>query len=215
MRAKRKLNKFQKTLRKILIAVLSLIIAIVIFFELTVRERIELAIIAEIKTVSYTALNNAINDLLLNNREKIDNLINISVDNSYQIKSISENVYNVNTFKTQVVEDAQKYIDNAMKKDGIKVKLGNFTGLTILSDIGPYIFFNIESTPTVTCEILSSFESAGVNQTLHHIELKTNVDIYVGNPIRIESIEYTTKFEIAQTVIIGNIPSAYGSISRY
>ncbi|MBQ4129304.1 MAG: sporulation protein YunB [Ruminococcus sp.] len=215
MRAKRKLNKFQKTLRKILIAVLSLIIAIIIFFELTVRERIELAIIAEIKTVSYTALNNAINDLLLNNREKIDNLINISVDNSYQIKSISENVYNVNTFKTQVVEDAQKYIDNAMKKDGIKVKLGNFTGLTILSDIGPYIFFNIESTPTVTCEILSSFESAGVNQTLHHIELKTYVDIYVGNPIRIESIEYTTKFEIAQTVIIGNIPSAYGSISRY
>ena len=215
MRCRKKLSQKQKMFRKILLVLLSVVLAVVVFFELTVRDRLELVIIAEIETVAHTAINNAVNDYIKENKEISNNLIAISKDDGNNINSISENTYNTNLFKTEITDKAQKYIDDIMRKDGIDVKLGNFTGLVILSELGPYIHFNIESSPTVSCEIISTFESAGVNQTIHHIELEVFVDIYIGNPIRIESVSFTTKYEIAQTIIVGDIPSAYGTISRY
>ncbi len=201
--------------RKVLLFLSSVALAMIVFFELTVRDRLELVIISEIETLAHTAINNAVNDYIKENEEISNNLIAISKDDSNNINSICENTYNTNLFKTEITDIAQQYIDDIMRADGIDVKLGNFTGLVILSDFGPYIHFDIESSPTVSCEIISIFESAGVNQTIHHIELEVFVDIYIGNPIRIESVSFSTKYEIAQTVIVGNVPSAYGTISRY
>lgn len=215
MQVKKKLSKAQLITKRIVCFILALITVFVVFYELTIEDRIELAIIAQIEAVSNGAINCAVSDYLLENKSVCDELINLSLDSSNQVRAISEDIYNVNIFKTGITEKSQNYIDKTMLNDGIDVKLGNFTGLNILSNWGPYVNLNIESTSTVTCDILSSFESSGVNQTLHHIELEVFVDIYVGNPIRIESIQFSTKYEIAQTLIVGNIPSAYGTISRY
>ncbi len=215
MRSKKKLSKTHKIIKKIIVSVLSLAIAVVVFFELTVRDRLEYVIIAEIKTLAHTAINNAVKDYINKNNSICDELVEFSSGDSSEITSITENIYAVNTFKAEISNMAQSYIDSMMLVDGINVKLGNFTGLTILSNVGPYIHFNIDSTPSVSCEILSSFKSAGVNQTMHHIELEVYVDIYVGNPFRIESIKFGTSYEISQTIIVGSVPSAYGTISRY
>ncbi len=215
MRAKKKSSKATKLLKKITCVLLALIITIVAFFELTVRDRIELVMIAQIKTLAHSAINTAINDYIKENKNICNELVCVNTDNVYQIKSITENSYNVNILKTELNISIQEYIEKKMASDKLYVKLGNFSGLTILSDFGPYIRFNIESTPTVSCAILSKFESAGLNQSIHHIELEVDVEIYVGNPIRIESVSFKDKFEISQTVIMGVVPNAYGAVTRY
>lgn len=215
MRAKKKSSKSVKLTKRIICALLAFVIILVIFFEVTVRDRIELVIIAQTKTLAHGAINDAVNDYICENQDVCANLIEINDDNSYRIKSITENAYNVNIVKTNLNVQIQDYIDSKMNSDKLYVKLGNFSGLTILSDFGPYVRFNIESTPTVSCALLSKFESVGVNQSIHHIELEVDVDIYVGNPIRIESIQFTDYFEISQTVIMGNVPNAYGTATRY
>lgn len=216
MRAKKKLPKYRRTIRKILICVLALVMAVVIFFELTVRERLELSIIAQIKAVSNKTINSAVSEYLENNSDICRQMVDIHCDDTSNVRSISENVHSVNVFKTDIIDVTQNAVDTVMKTHGIDVKLGNFTGLNILSDIGPVIPIDIDATTNIMCDITSSFESSGVNQTLHKITLDMNVDIYVGNPIRIESITFATSYEIAQTLIVGNTPSAYGNISsRY
>ncbi len=215
MRAKKKLSKSKSIFIRILLMFLAVIVTVVIFYELTIKERIELAIIAEVKTVSYMAINDAVTDYLSENKDMTNDLFVISSDENNKINSIKENMFSVNMLKTNVSNMSQKYIEKSMKTDGINVKLGNFTGLNILSDVGPAVHYDIDSIPTVSCEVVSSFESTGLNQSVQHISLDVYVDIYVGNPIRIESINFETSFEIAQTVIIGDIPSTYGLISRY
>lgn len=215
MRAKKKLSKRRKLLYKILYSLLAIIIAVVAFFELTVRERLELSIIAQVKTVSSSAINTAVSDYIKNNTLLNNIMVEINTDESGNVKSISENAFIVNQFKTDIIDVTQSYVDEVMRAHGIKVQLGNFTGLTILSEFGPFIPMDIDATTSIGCEVVSSFESCGVNQTLHRVQLNMEVDIYVGNPFRIESIAYTTSYEISQTVIVGSIPSAYGTISRY
>ncbi|MBR2714888.1 MAG: hypothetical protein IKB73_01620 [Ruminococcus sp.] len=215
MRAKKKLSKFQYTFRKVCTIVAVLIISIVMIFELTIRDRIELAMTAQIKSSSHRVINESIDKFLTNNREICNELIECSSDTENTVKYISENIHSVNLLKTGVTQCVSEALINHMNKDGINVKLGNFTGLNLFSDTGPNIYFDIDATPCVSCEFISSFESSGVNQTVHHIKLELLVDIYVGNPIRIESIKFKTMYEVAQTVVIGSVPSAYGTISRY
>ena len=215
MRAKKKPNKFKRIIRRFFYISITLIIAVIVFFELTVRDRLELAIIAEIKTVSHSAINAAVDEYINENKYICNDLLKISFNEANQITSILENPYYVNSFKTEITKKGQKYIEHLMCVDGIDVKLGNFTGMTLFTDVGPYVHFNIESKPTISCEIISSLESSGLNQTTHHIQLDVQVDIYVGNPIRIESISFETKYEISQTVIIGTVPTTYGIVSRY
>ena len=216
MRAKKKLPKYRRIIRKILICILALVLAVVIFFEFTVRDRLELSIIAQVKSVSNKAINAAVGDYLENNSDICREMVNIHCDDGSNVKSISEDTHSVNSFKTDIIEVTQTAVDDVMKTHGIDVKLGNFTGLNILSDIGPVIPIDIDATTNIMCDITSTFESSGVNQTLHKITLDMNVDVYVGNPIRIESIPFKTSYEIAQTLIVGSTPSAYGTISsRY
>ena len=216
MRTKKKLSKTRILFRRTALSTTALVIAVVVFFELTVRDRLELAIIAQIKSVSSTAINTAVNDYIKDNEKICANMVDIYSDDSSNVKSISEDAYTVNVLKTDIIDVTQSAVNDVMKTHGINVKLGNFTGLNILSDIGPVVPIDIDATTNISCEVESSFESSGLNQTLHRIKLDMYVDIYVGNPIRIESVAYKTSYEVAQTLIVGNTPSAYGSIStRY
>lgn len=215
MRTKKKKNKVRIIIDRILTAVLIFVVLVVAFFEVTVRERLELSIIAQVKTVSSSAINTAVGEYIKENMDVGNKMVEINSDESGNVKSISENAFIVNQFKTDITNAAQSYVDSVMSKHGIKVQLGNFTGLTILSEFGPYIPMDVDATSSIGCEVISTFESCGVNQTLHRLELKMDVDIYVGNPFRIESIAYSTNYEISQTIVVGNIPSAYGTISRY
>ena len=103
-----------------------------------------------------------------------------------------------------------------MSHDGtVSANLGSFTGLVLLTDVGPEVGFSVDTTQTVTCSFESSLESAGVNQSLHHIVMTVNVELLVYNPFRIEeTVSASSSFEIAQTVIVGAVPS-YTGINRY
>ena len=215
MRAKKKSTRKHKLFRRVFITLLSLTLLVVVFYELTVRDRLELSIIAQIKTICAESINDAVDDYLSENNGIENSMITISNDENGNLKSITENVYTVNRFKVDVSDKSQKYINDVLRKHGIFVKLGNFSGLSLISDMGPDVYLDVDATATVNCKITNKFESAGMNQTLHYTILTIYSDVYVGNPIRIESIKYKTSFEISQSVIIGEIPSTYGSRSRY
>lgn len=215
MRAKKKCNPKFRRLKRATICVISIILFIVIFFEITIKDRIELVIIAQIKSISYSTVDEVVSEYITNNKQLCDDMISIVYDDSNNVKSITEDASNVNIFKTKVTELSKSSIDEIMKVYGIEVKLGNFTGLNIISDIGPSIPIDVDATTTIKCKIRSEFVTAGINQTLHRCVLSVYGDIYVGNPIRIESIKFKTNFEISQTIIVGTMPSTYGTISRY
>ena len=56
--------------------------------------------------------------------------------------------------------------------------------------------------------------SAGINQTVHHITVTVYVDLLIYGPIRVgETVSTESAFEIAQTVIVGTVPSYSGVVS--
>lgn len=91
----------------------------------------------------------------------------------------------------------------------VRIPLGSLLSSELVWGRGPSVCIQAISVGTVHGEFESNFSDAGVNQTLHRIELILSVPITVllpGGPLE---IPVTTGLCVAETVIVGQIPETY------
>lgn len=100
-----------------------------------------------------------------------------------------------------------------MKKPGVSVPLTSILELKLLSGMGPRINFRLMPSGNVSAVFKSEFESAGINQTRHRIYIEVTTKVRFLSPIAIESQEFVNQVNIAETILIGDVPEAYYSIT--
>lgn len=210
---RKKLSPVRKKIRKSIAVFLSLLILFTVYFEIAVKHQLHDIIIRDMKTLSEKAVTAAVDDLLAEYSGKVVKTCDIVYDNG-SVAAITTDAAYINSVKTFITSRAQERIDALSHEQGVSIRLGNFTGLVFLSDLGPDIRFSVDSSQTVSCEFHSSFESGGVNQTVHHITITVYVDLLIYSPFRVdETVVTESTFEIAQTVIVGAVPSYSGVVS--
>ncbi len=205
----------RRRVRKLAVICLAAIIFLIAYFETAVKSQLSDVIVRDMRTLSQQAITMAAEDFLAENPDIGEKLCRIRYHDG-TVAAISADTPSINSVKTEITRRAQKNIDTLSHTQGVATCLGSLTGLVILADAGPEVRFSVESTQTVSCEFKSSFESAGINQTVHHIIMTVSVDLLICNPFRIhKTVSTTSSFEIAQTVIVGSVPSYSGIASAY
>ncbi|MBQ6153129.1 MAG: sporulation protein YunB [Ruminococcus sp.] len=213
MRCRRKLSKTQRKIRKYISIFISLILIAVFLFEFSVKRQLTAVLITQLKMLIETSVTQAVEDFFSQNQGVTDDLAELHYSSS-GVQAISTDSEKINKIKAGVSSLSQDYIDTAAQQDGVDIPLGELTGLVLFSQAGPSIHLSISSKQVVKCVLQSSFESAGINQTIHHITLNVETEVTVYNPYRIrEPIETETSYEIAQTVIVGSVPSYSGVVT--
>ena len=215
MLCKRKPSSVRRRVRKYICIILAVIIILTSYFELAVRVELGAVIRAQMKIAAQTAINSAVSDFLAENPDAGKRLSALDHTDSGTVSSITTDPSYINYMKSDISLRTQRYIDSLSREKGLSIPVGSFTGLVIFSNLGPEVSLPVDSRTVVTCKLESTFDSAGINQTVHHISLKVNADIAVYNPFRIyNSIKTSSDFEISQTVISGAVPN-YGGIVTY
>ncbi|MBQ9680370.1 MAG: hypothetical protein IJV48_06800 [Ruminococcus sp.] len=214
MLCRKKLSPVRRKLRKYTAILLVIVIGCVTYFEYAVKAQLKDIIVRDMQTVAEQAVTAAVDEFLAEHTDIGEKLCDISYNNG-TVAAVTTNTPYVNYIKTSVTESAQEQIDYLSHHQGVSARLGSFTGLVLLMNVGPQVYFSVDSTQTVSCEFESSFESGGLNQTVHHVTMTVYVDLLIYNPFRIaETVSTSSTFEIAQTVIVGSVPS-YGGVISY
>ena len=155
----------------------------------------------------------AINDAVTRKLGELDlsygDLAKVVYSDAGQPRSIETNSSQINLLKAEATRAAQDEITK-IKHSEILIPLGAFTGLTLISNAGPDIRLTFCMTGNFNSRLESSFESAGMNQTLHHIKLVVAAHIVTASADYGDTIDFETDFEVAQNVITGEIPTIYG-----
>ena len=151
------------------------------------------------------AVKNTLNDLDFD----YNDFAKVQYGSDGKVRSVETNSKNINIFKASVTKSAQDEVAK-IKRSEMKIPLGAFTGLTLLSNAGPEIPLTFCLTGNFDSRIESSFESAGINQTIHHIKLVITSHIVTGSVDHQGEMTFDTDFELAQSVIVGEIPTTYG-----
>ena len=215
MLCRRKVKGARRRIRRYICVILVAAVLFTVYFEVAVRVQLTEVIRTRMRTVAQTAVNSAVGDFLSENADIGERLTELCLTDGGAVAAIRTDPSYINYVKQDISLRSQEYIDRISRGEGIKVPLGSFSGLMFLNSVGPEVSMTIESSQTVSCTFVSTFDSAGINQSLHHIRLIVHTDIAVYSPFRIyDTISVTSDYEIAQTVVVGSVPT-YGGVVTY
>lgn len=142
------------------------------------------------------------------NKYKYEDLVTVERDNDNNIALVKSNIVPINLLISDVAENVQTKL-NENEEDYINIKMGGLTANKFLSGAGINIPVKIYLVGNVQTDLRSEFTSAGINQTLHKIYLQVDCNVSVMTPYNNINEEISNQVLIAESVIVGNIPSTY------
>lgn len=163
--------------------------------------------------MSVNAVCDAVNSTISKLGYEYTDLAKIVYADNGTVQSIETDSIKINKIKASITKSVQKEIAKIYDNE-IDIPIGSFTNITVLSNFGPCIPVTFNLTGSFSSEIISTFDEAGINQTVHHIKLLVTSKIMTTSLDYSGKIIFTTDFELAQSVIVGNTPSGYGSLYR-
>lgn len=140
-------------------------------------------------------------------------LVEIVRDTSGNIVSIQTDAMRINQIKSGINTAVASALANLDGKE-LGVPLGSLTGLALLNGRGPRLNVIISLTGSAQTQFINEFSSAGVNQTRHQIFLKTTVTLLIVFPTATVTTAYTMNMLVAETIIVGKVPLAYGEMTQ-
>ena len=161
-----------------------------------------------LKNTLSNVLDGTVNDMVDQLGVQYGKMVNIEKNPDGTIAAITLNSTYINGYKADI-------------SDGCSDKLSNFTETVVPIPIGSIIggsFFNgrgacIDVPATIygfaVTDVISRFESAGINQTRHTIYLNVTASAhaYMGMCHLNESVDET--IILVETIIVGEVPGSY------
>ncbi|MCD8126247.1 MAG: sporulation protein YunB [Clostridiales bacterium] len=100
-----------------------------------------------------------------------------------------------------------------MERETVEVPLGTALDFPLFSGLGPDLQIEILDVGHVTAEFDSAFQDAGINQTIYSVNLLLSVEVNLLLPGGTYTLEVETVLPVAETVLLGDVPQEYVSVS--
>ncbi len=124
------------------------------------------------------------------------------------VTAIETDAIKLNMFKSRIRVNIQNKLD-AMSASNINVPIGTLLGGKLLTGRGPGLVIRIIPVGAADAKLVSSFESAGINQTIHRIIVEVDISATIIMPGAAVMHAQTAQVILGETVIVGNIPGSY------
>lgn len=191
-----------------LIGLLLLLSGILLLVDIRVRPIIEQTATYQSKVLATRIINNAVYGQLEDESLDYENLVTVVYNSDNSISSIESNMVNINRIKAKITRSVNDEL-SCINEHDLSISLGTVSGFEMFYNQGPLIPIKVQPEGYVEATLISSFESAGINQTLHRIIVEIKTDISAIIPGYTSSATVETQFVMAETVIVGRVPGTY------
>ena len=198
-------KKIKKTFVILLIFVIILLVAI--YLLNSVSPTIVAFSEAKIKSLTTSAVNSAIFDVMLEPLSYGD-LITIIKNDQGDITLIQANSIVINKLARDMAQSTETYIEKMGEQD-IKIPIGTLSGSPLLAGKGFKVTIKVLPLGSVKCQFVSEFESAGINQTRHKIYLDVVASLSIVLPTSQSIVKISTPVLVSESILIGKVPDTY------
>ena len=213
---KRRLRR-QKNGRRAVTICFAFMLAIVLVMVVVINPRLKsiVRVYAEnaVERICLEAINNAADSAIENSNITYNDIVKIekSADNS--ITAVMADIGAVNRIKTQA---NRQLLSTLAELDGeeIRIPLGTLTDNSLFIGRGPDISVRVQLTGNSEVEIRSVFESVGINQTRHSVNMDIECRVYIVMLGVKSAQDISLSVPIAETIIVGTVPDTFLSLSK-
>ena len=158
--------------------------------------------------------NDAVNSAVQRAGESLetDDFVILTEDANGEITSVQTNSAAVNSYRAKLGELIGEELVQC-NDEPVKIPIGSLTGIDILTGCGPGVSIRLVQKGSITADLVSSFSSAGINQTCHTINCIVEAEFYAVIPGFRTPVKLDTSVLIAQSVIVGAVPDSYTNVN--
>ncbi len=204
-------NRLFLLLGKFLLVFGILLMAVAIIFDCWFRPTLERLIEYRCTLLADRAVSQAICDHIETTDTDYSDLVTFVYDNNGNIGAMQTNPAKINTMKASIMELANSRISK-LSDENVSIAIGSLTGISYLYGTGVELSFSVKPTGVARSQLVSKFESTGINQTMHSVILIIHTEISPVIPGLSDSFFVDNEFVIAQTVIVGEVPDTFSNI---
>lgn len=141
-----------------------------------------------------------------------DDLVGIVFGDDMRVTAIKMNSAAVSRIQAEMTDRLNGKL-TAWEGKRLSVPLGNLTGILFFNGRGPDVSFYIAPVSAASSEIRHKFESAGINQTRHTVELQIKVDAQTLLFGARTPFEVSTSVVLSDTVVVGVTPQIFAQMA--
>lgn len=188
------------------------IVAVCVFLDWKMRPLIKKSAMYQAKTTAVQAINDAVNEELENLGVNYNSFVTLVKNEQGDIAAIQTDTVASNKINAALLDAVMERLSDPEQQE-IRLPIGTLLGGAFLSGLGSDIHFRVIPEGYVESELKSSFQTAGINQTLHQIVFEIHVTVTALIPGYSQTTEVTNSFQIAQTVIVGEVPESFTEVT--
>lgn len=162
----------------------------------------------QITNATSDLINDAVADQIASGTIAYDRIVYFEKNLDGRITALKTNIGEVNRLKTETLNIINDEI-LAMDESDIGIPLGSLFLSEFLSGRGPQIPVHILTIRNSDASFASNFTHAGINQTLHQINMRVSVDVAVLVLGRTTQFTVVSEIVVAETIIVGDVPDTF------
>lgn len=200
-------RRIQRLLRRLL-AVMVIMLALLFMLRSKYRLVIEELAQTQVKNTTSDLTNDAIAKQIASGDIRYDRIVFFEKDLDGRITALKTNMSEVNRLKTDILNIINDEI-LALDHSDIGIPLGSLFFPELLSGKGPAIPVDILSIRNSDANFVSHFSQAGINQTLHRLNMEVSIDVAVLVLGQTSSFTMSSEVVVAETIIVGDVPQTF------
>ena len=195
-------------LRLIVAVTVILVSGLTLLFRIRLAPMAEQLIETQVDNQASDAINAAIADQIAEGEFDYDRMVTIEKDANGNVAAIRTNIGELNRLKTSVLQRMDEELEQ-LSMEQLGVPIGSVLLPELLSGRGPLVPVRVLAVRTSDASFRNSFQSAGINQTLHSIYIDIHVCITILTWTGTSEINVDSAVVAAETVIVGTVPTTY------
>lgn len=141
-------------------------------------------------------------------------LVTLHYDENGTLSAVTTELETGNLLRSRVVTHLLSEL-SSMEDETVSVPVGSLTGLTVLSGHGWSIPVRLLGVANVHSTLDSTLTAAGINQSVHRIDLVVEAEVVLLLPGGPCAHSITTRIPVAETVLLGQVPDNYTYFSQF
>lgn len=162
----------------------------------------------QVKNTTSDLTNDAIAKQIADGTIAYDRIVYFEKDLNGRITALKTNIGEVNRLKTDILNIINDEI-LALDTSDIGIPIGSLFLPEFFSGKGPAIPIHILAIRNSDASFSSTFTQAGINQTLHRLNMHVSVDVAVLILGQTSSFTVDSEVVVAETVIVGEVPETF------
>ncbi len=194
-----------KRLLRLVAVLMVLTLALLLFFRYKYNAAIRGLAETQVKNTTSDLINDAIDKQIEKGDIQYDRIVYFEKDLNGRITALKTNMGEVNRLKTDILNIINDEI-LALDTSDLGIPVGSLVLPEFMAGKGPSIPVQVLSIRNSEASFSSGFTEAGINQTLHQINMHVSVDVAVLVLGQTNYFTISSQVVIAETIIVGQVP---------